>query len=194
MERASCEDLESEMIDLWAGLLAKASASYDESLTGYVSVLSELGPKAATLFRNLVLEGKTEEQIRQFQKTTPSEHRDEIRSWIGGIVRSELSFSLSGTHRQRLVDQLAEEYEFSMTRFREIELLEYIQVGAPVTTVKQSAETFKYSNPASTLFRLGLIEEHQVEYNILDQGTVSVSAVWPSYSGIELILTCERFA
>ena len=54
LEKASCEDIESEIIDLWAGLLASASTNYSSELVSYIHILSLIGREEATLLDSLV--------------------------------------------------------------------------------------------------------------------------------------------
>lgn len=60
MEKASLEDLDNtEIVDVWATLLASASAQFDEQMVRFVSVLAEMGPRQAK-FLDLLANNKIE--------------------------------------------------------------------------------------------------------------------------------------
>lgn len=54
LEKASCEDIESELLDLWAALLANASKAYVPSSVAFVQMLAELGTAEISFLNNIV--------------------------------------------------------------------------------------------------------------------------------------------
>lgn len=58
IEKASCEDLESELINAWANLLKEASTNYSAQLLPYLNVLSQLGPNEANYLNTMILRRK----------------------------------------------------------------------------------------------------------------------------------------
>lgn len=55
-DRASREDAESELIEMWANLLAEASTNYDPALNTYIQILAEIGPEEANLLKEVAKE------------------------------------------------------------------------------------------------------------------------------------------
>lgn len=53
LERASCEDTESELIERWSRLLLSAATDFDYSQLTYINVLSNIGPAEARLLDKL---------------------------------------------------------------------------------------------------------------------------------------------
>lgn len=54
LENCSLEDEDSELINLWANLLTSAADSYDSSLNTFTKILSEIGPREASLLKNII--------------------------------------------------------------------------------------------------------------------------------------------
>ena len=52
-DKASRDDAESELIEMWANLLAEASSDYDPALNTYIQILAEIGPDQARLLKRL---------------------------------------------------------------------------------------------------------------------------------------------
>ena len=53
IEKASCEDLESELLEMWANLLAQASTEYDSSLITFCDIISSLGKREAEALKTI---------------------------------------------------------------------------------------------------------------------------------------------
>lgn len=53
IEKASCEDLEGEIINQWAFLLNKASTEYDSILLSFVDILSRIGSREVKLLSEI---------------------------------------------------------------------------------------------------------------------------------------------
>jgi hypothetical protein len=63
LEKASLEDPESQLCDLWANLLVEATKSFDPKLGVYVDILSRIGPKDARLLREICFASKYKDGV-----------------------------------------------------------------------------------------------------------------------------------
>jgi len=194
LEKASYEDVDSEMVDMWSALLASASTEYDETYTSYISILSELGPVAAGYLRKLVLEVGDFQTIQTCQDTPTSEWKQAIRDWVSDKVMSTSGIFYPLEKADVDVGQvIVEKFDFKMSRLKEVEVVINSTLGPKSHTIFRPAGTGKYTAAASILMRLGLLTEQLIEYEDGHGSQVLVSVVAPTYLGIELVLRCERF-
>lgn len=56
IEKASCEDLEGELVELWANLLKGAATNYESGLLNFIQILSSIGEEEAKLLKKIIIE------------------------------------------------------------------------------------------------------------------------------------------
>lgn len=66
VEKASYEDVNSEMTDRWASLLVSGSENPDEAHPAFTDILSQIGPREAKLLRNIWISNK-KKQVNQLE-------------------------------------------------------------------------------------------------------------------------------
>ena len=63
LEKASTEDMESDLVDKWAELLVSAASEYETSFIRFSSILSELGSREAKMLERICTAARPEKAI-----------------------------------------------------------------------------------------------------------------------------------
>ncbi|WP_315765239.1 MULTISPECIES: Abi-alpha family protein [unclassified Bradyrhizobium] len=121
LEKASTEEVDSELVERWADLLLTASSKYESRYLLYTSILAHLGPEDAAFLRKMICEsrGRQDElvpgHVRHFEDTPGIfEYKyHEIRDYLDRSVSDD-----DGTSSEAHLRELVTQYEWPGVYFR----------------------------------------------------------------------------
>lgn len=110
MEKASCEDLESELIEMWARLLARASTDYDSSLITFSDIISRLGPQEAEVL--ITIAGEVKRQSHSKTQSPMSQSQEYFLNELRANF-NDLQIGPTPTEAQKIFREIIRKHGFS---------------------------------------------------------------------------------
>lgn len=202
LEKASCEDLESELIEMWANLLAQASTEYDSSLITFCDIISRLGKREAEALKKIVGEIKRASGLKTYSPLDFSE------DWF----MNQLEFNFTEIQTSLNDDECDELFHEILDFSKQLKGREILFCHMPQTLDQGPTEPinekivprglfntqfyFEFSLSLDILQREGLIAMKETRfYSWYDQHRINpftVGYAEPTTLGLEFVEICDR--
>jgi len=189
LEKASTEEVESELVDRWADLLVSAGSQYKSRYLLYTSILANLGPEDVTFLQKMIRESRGD--LESFHGTrhfddTPGlfEHRyREVREYLDASIDDDDGTS-SETHLRKLITQ----FEWPGVYFRYIEFQDENDRGRSITRYDGRIEHSEQFS-ISALESQGLIKTYTYRH---PWGLLTAEICALSHLGADFYRSCHR--
>jgi hypothetical protein len=189
LERASTEEVESELVDRWADLLVSAASGYKARYLQYISILANLGPEDVAFLKQMVCKSRGGHDavlgVRHFADTPglfPYRYY-EIKEYLDHSVSED-----DGTSSTERLQKILVEYEWPGVYFRYIGFQDENDRSKSITRYNGRYEHDEQFS-ISALESQGLIETYTYKH---EWGLLTAEICALTHLGADFYRSCNR--